>query len=153
MTARLHSVPETELPGVRAQPDVPEDFYTDPELDLDQSWDVLTQVLFDAADAGADAADDDAPLAYQAILGGTPFGEDQGFGPPRTFGAGQVAAIAAQLQAIGEARFRALFGTADCTDCYSADNYDVDEALAAFRALRDCYREAAAAGRAMVLFM
>jgi hypothetical protein len=142
MTARLHPVPAEDLAELRRQSDVPEAFYDDPALDLDQSWDVLSRVL---TAAGA--------WAGQSILGGEPFGEDQGYGPPRTLTAGQVAAVAGELAAIGDERFRSLFAGADFADCYGANNYTGEEALVVFRWLRDCYAAAAARGQAMTLFM
>jgi hypothetical protein len=146
MTARLRSVPETDLAELRKLPDLPAEFWDFPDLDLDQSWDALTRVL-SADDRGGSG------WAGRSILGGTPFGEDQGFGPCRTFNAEEVAAIAEALGSISLERFRELYALADWTDCYSAPNYDVDEAWRQFQRLRGCYQTAAAAGRAMTLFM
>lgn len=146
MTARLRSVPEADLAELRTLPNLPQDFWDYPEVDLDQAWDVLTRVL-SADDRGGSGC------AGRAILGGTPFGEDQGFGPSRTFNAEEVAAIAESLESIDHERFKQLFTMADLTDCYSAQNYDVDKAMREFEWLRDCYQTAAEVGRAMTLYM
>jgi hypothetical protein len=143
MTARLRSIPANELDALRAQDDVPTEFYDDPELDVDQAWDVLTHVLRTSGSRAAAAA----------ILGGAPFGEDQGYGPPRTFTADDVALVAGELARIDDDAFRRHYAATDLSEAYGSDGYDVEEALESFRELRDCYESAAARGHAMALFM
>jgi len=143
MTGRLHSVGADELDELRARDDVPEDFYDDPEADLDGAWDVITQVLRVGG----------SNVAAAAILGGTPFGEDQGYGPPRTFTPEQVARVAGELAKIGEDDFRRSFAEADLSEAYGGESADVESALDAFLEVRDCYQSAAAEGRAMALFI
>lgn len=147
MTARLRSFPAAELAGLRAQDDLPEEFWDDPDVDLDQAWDVLHHVLSVQAEDRSDS------WAASAVLGGAPFGQDQGFGPCRTLSDEEVGLVAAELGAISETEFRRRYAAADLRECYRAQNYDVEGALAAFGELRDCYQQAATAGRAMALFI
>src|SRR5688500_13784075 len=116
MTAKLRSFPAAELAGLRAQDDLPEEFWDDPEVDLDQAWDVLHHVL---SVQGEDRGD---TWAARAVLGGVPFGQSQGFGPCRTLTADEVGSVAAGLGAISEAEFRRRYAAADLRECYSADN-------------------------------
>src|SRR5262245_13387932 len=143
MTMRLNPVAAEDLDIVRQHDDVPPEFYDYPACDLDQMWDVLDALL------GADPMS----VASVAVSGGLPFGESQGYGPPRTLRPDEVAAIAAALSSLTIAEIRNRFATVDLTDRYRGENCEFDEVYGAFQALRTCYSESAAAGHAMALFM
>jgi hypothetical protein len=143
MTMRLNPVAAGDLDSLRQQDDVPLEFYDYPSCDLDQMWDILDALL--GADPGSPAS--------QAVSGGVPFGENQGFGPPRTLRPDEVAAVATALSLLTVAEMRNRFATVDMTDRYQAEKWDFDGVYRAFQALRTCYSESAAAGHAMALFM
>ena len=65
----------------------------DGAVDIDKAWHAVHAVLT------GDAWDTDHPLAA-AVLGGTEFGEDTGYGPPRFLAPDEVAAVAARLEPI-----------------------------------------------------
>lgn len=143
MTVRLHPVPVSDLEELRQQEDVPDDFYDDPGCDLGQAWDVIHAVL---------NVDEDE-WGGKAVLGGEPFGEDQGFGPPRTLAPDEVAQVWAALSVIDEAEFRRRFAVVDLAEVYAGQHYDAGKAYGHLQELRECYSRATTAGHAMALFM
>jgi hypothetical protein len=143
ITMRLNPVAAEDLDTLRQQDDVSQEFYDYPACDLDQMWDVLDALL------GADPAS----VASAAVTGGARFGEDQGYGPPRTLRPDEVAAIAAALSSLTIAEMRNRFTTVDLTDRYHGENCGFDEVYRAFQNLQTCYSESAAAGHAMALYM
>lgn len=76
------------------------------ELDIGKSWDALHIML--------SPLDDPWSMGYEVpsldpILGGTPFSEDNGYGPPRYFDVEQVKSISRSLAVIDDARLRERF--------------------------------------------
>jgi len=69
-------------------------------FDLDKAWHGVHATL-----TGTDWASD--TVLGQAVLGGTEFGEDDGYGPPRHLPSAQVAEIADALDQLGTERFAA----------------------------------------------
>lgn len=124
---------------------------TEPELDLDKSWHGIHHLLTGSAwEIGEGAG--------AAILGGTPIGGDNGYGPARLLDPDAVRAVAAGLDGVDVATLRARFDPAELA---AADVYpniwdggaeEFDGYLAPyFTELRTFYRAAAAGGQAVLL--
>jgi hypothetical protein len=132
-----------EVPGVAAAP---------PELalDLDKAWHGLHYLLASAKWQVSDGAG-------SAVLGGQPIGEDNGYGPARVLEPDLVREVSVGLAAIDVDRLRARFDPEAMTelDIYPGpwrDPADFDRFLAPrFIGLCDFYRDAAAAGDAVLL--
>lgn len=74
----------------------------DPQLDVDKAWHgihyLLTWTAWDISEG-----------AGSAVLGGTPIGDDGGYGPPRVLTPDQVATVAAALEALDVPVLRARY--------------------------------------------
>jgi hypothetical protein len=120
-----------------------------PGLSLDKAWHGVHYLLCGEAEPGP------TPAA-QAVLGGTEFGDDLGYGPARYFPVEQAAAIARELSRAGlEAEMKARFDPAELSrlGIYPGGGWDKKAAqwlLEEFRRLRDFYVAAAARGSALV---
>jgi hypothetical protein len=121
----------------------------EPELDLDKLWHgvhyLLTGTAWDLGDGAAGAA----------ILGGTEFGSDGGYGPPRLVDADLVRAVAAGLDGLDPDALRTRF---DPVAMSAAGIYpdvwtdvDADDLIEHLGTLRDFYRSAAGQGQAVLL--
>lgn len=122
-------------------------------LDIDKSWHAIHYLLT------GDPWDGPRPLC-QAVLGGEPVGEDLGYGPARYLTPGEVAEVAATLQAVSPETLRERFG--DGTSLSKADIYPdiwdrgpdtLDYVTTYFTQLVSFYRHAADSERAMLLFI
>ncbi len=118
-------------------------------LDLDKAWLAIHFLL-------TGSVWEVPPGAGEAVLGGDPVGEDQGYGPPRLLPADRVRAVAAALQEVTPEALRARF---DLDALLEAEVYphvwdedDIDTyVLPNFAHLREFYRAAAAQGDAVLL--
>jgi hypothetical protein len=122
-------------------------------FDIDKAWHGVHFVLT------GDAWETTGPLGA-AVLGGTEFGEDNGYGPSRYLDPGEVAALARDLEALVPETFveRIDLAALAANDIYpggwddEADQEDLVEYLrAGYVAVRDGYLSAAASGRAMII--
>lgn len=122
-------------------------------FDVDKAWHAIHFTL--AGDAWSTEGDLGA-----VVLGGEPFGEDMGYGPPRWLDPATVAAMAARLDSIDPAAFAARVDCAAMTahDIYPSvwDRADErDDNLAwltqSYATLRDAYAAAASAGQGFVV--
>ena len=162
MIACFTSIPQPELQRLRDDPDEIEDFlYPDNDdeepanyIDLDKAWHGLHYLLTDGADEGP------LPLSL-AILGGTEFGAEMGYGPARFLETEQVAALAAALALVTPQELSQRF---DPQDMEAKQIYpdviwvrDGDEALEfvldAFAQLQTFYADAAARGDAVIQWL
>lgn len=120
-------------------------------LDLDKQWHALhaaiTGTLWETGGPGG-----------RAVLGGTEFGEDLGYGPSRLLTAAEVAQVAGELDAIGPEGFAAQIpnDALRSTELYPSgvEWTDPDEREwleSSFDQLRAFYRSAADQGRAVVI--
>jgi hypothetical protein len=145
MEERLPALPfEKEPPP--GSPGRPED--QGKALSIDKAWHGVHYLLCGEVEPGA-------TLLSQAVLGGTEFGDDLGYGPARYFSVEQVAAIAPELSRPDlEAEMRARFDPARmlCLGIYPGgwDRGPGGWLLEEFRRLRDFYVEAAARRFAVV---
>jgi hypothetical protein len=119
-------------------------------LSIEKMWHALHFLLTDDPWHGA------PPLGL-AILGGTEFGEDLGYGPARFLTPEQVRAVSAALSALTHAELRQRFDPAkfDAAQIYpnvwDEDPDDLFEELSGyFDALTAYYREASEKGHAML---
>jgi hypothetical protein len=157
MIANYLRVPESVLVGLYDDPSTVAELLYERErervVDVDKAWHAIHYTLTGSAWEASGA------LA-SVVLGGRPIGdEDLGYGPARALTAAEVAAAAAELAAIDDAEFRARF---DVEALASADVYppiwdEGDDALdyvaAYYGVVRDLFRDAAASGDAIVIFL
>jgi len=125
----------------------------DRTMDTDKAWHGIHFIL------SAIAGTSDSALR-STILGGSPLGEDLGYGPARILQPAEVGEIASALAGVSDADFTAAFDPAAMD---SADIYpqiwvrDGAEALSYlqhfFPALVKFYAEAATRGDGMILWM
>ena len=127
-------------------------------VSLGKAWAVLFRVL----NSGEDAAN--PQRVALAVSGGEHIEAHGDYGGPRVLSPRLVAAIAADLdgsgdddedspfyrEALDEQEIRRRFRSVDQSGAYG-EGRDVESVLWAFRVLRDFYREAAAAGEAVVI--
>ncbi|HJZ58908.1 MAG TPA: YfbM family protein [Gemmataceae bacterium] len=159
MTARFVPVTVAQLDDVirgRLDPITllfPDDNSPSEALDIDKSWHAIHYLLTGVP------WDGEPPLCH-VILGGEPAGEDTGFGPARCLRPDEVATIASALERVTPDSLRQRFG--DGTALTQADIYPgvwhggadaFDSVLTYFTELVKLYRQTAASGRAMLLFL
>jgi hypothetical protein len=160
MIAAYRRISERELTMLRANPDSvdgllsPEDSEPDDgrHIDLDKSWHAIHYLLTGDPWGGE-------PPLFNAVLGGTPIGDDNGYGPARYLTAEQVRQVAVALTAISPENLRSR---ASLKEMAGADIYSVapeegesewEYITDNYRNLVDFFRNAAAAGDAMLLCM
>src|SRR5262249_39923399 len=110
MAGCFAALPPATLRELMAHPDAIEDYLYpndgDDEppnyADVDKAWHAIHFMLTGVAEGG------DGPFAL-AVLGGTPVGEEVGYGPARFLNPGEVRSVAAALEQLGEGGFRARF--------------------------------------------
>ena len=150
-------VDEAELERVKAMSEDElmewyEEFENRPSFDFDKVWHgvhaVLTHSAWDASGLG------------RAILGGTAFGDDSGYAPPRAMSAAEVCEVADMLDGLSVEEFRSRIDFDELVrlDIYPNiwDRVDeqpdlADELTGYYDQLRTEYRRAADAGQAMVI--
>jgi hypothetical protein len=141
----------TDLGRLNADPSLARDLLNDEDgLYLDKSWHGIHFLL-----AGKDWETTEG--AGEAILGGDPIGEDDGYGPARLVTADRVHTVAAALRTVDEDTLRGRYDAEGLTaaEIYPEiwDEADVlDEYLLPyFQDLRSFYLAAADAGEAVLL--
>jgi hypothetical protein len=137
-----------EVSGVEPEDDDAYERFYAPELvlDVDKAWDSTHRVL--VAAAARDAAL--APVT-EAVLGGTPAGEDLGYGPLRYLTPAEVEPVAAALARLDDEALAAAAESADFDGCYSFEPEWRDEPVEMVRELRTFYAAVAAAGDGLLL--
>ncbi len=110
---------------------------------LDKAWHAVDMLICTANGPGLYAG----PLT----MGGTPIGEDNGYGPPRLFSVAETKALAEQLAAHSDVSAHFDFGTFEREDIYpfiwDAENpEDREWVLASYGELRAVVMAAAARG-------
>ena len=101
----------------------------------------------------------DAPAPFgQAVLGGTPLGQDLGYGPARFLEAGDVAAVATALSSIDRVSLATSYDGAalQAADVYPGgwdDPENREWLLRAFDELRDFYAAVASRGNAVLIYL
>jgi hypothetical protein len=120
-------------------------------LDLDKQWHALHGVLTGTA------WNVDVPCG-RAVLGGTEFGEDLGYGSPRMLRSADVAEVAAELDQLGVDGFAAAISPDRLValDVYPSgvdwgDPEEHDYLVESFEQLLAFYRRAADAGQAVLI--
>lgn len=122
-------------------------------VDVDKAWHAVHAVL-------TGRADEDDTVLGRAVLGGTEFGEDEGYGPARLLAADEVAAVSAALDELGPVGFedRVDVEALARLSVYPSVWDDGEEAselrawlLESFVVLAGAFRAAASEGRAMVI--
>lgn len=124
------------------------------QLDVGQAWHGLHYLLT----GGAEEAE---PPLRDALLGGEEFGPTVGFGPPRFLLPRQVARIAAALQKLTPATLSLRFDPPDMAakEIYPDSMWEregavaLEQLLQQFAALQAFYRDAAARGDAVLLWL
>ncbi|HEY0639436.1 MAG TPA: YfbM family protein [Pseudonocardiaceae bacterium] len=120
----------------------------DRSVDLDKAWHAIHFLL-----TGSDWTT--SPGAGEAILGGSPIGEDAGYGPPRLLAPDRVAAVAAGLPAADDLRARydrdALAAAGIYPGIWEDDDDDEQYVLGYYEDLRGLYTAAATHGDAVLL--
>lgn len=128
--ARLWSASDDEIVDWLEQPDDGR-----VSFDVDKAWHGIHFTLT------GDAWSADGPLAA-VVLGGEEFGEDTGYGPPRWLPPEEVAALAAQLDALSPEAFQQRIDLRALTanDIYPG-GWDDEPPEAQLQYLVDGYRE------------
>ncbi|WP_109486438.1 YfbM family protein [Occallatibacter savannae] len=122
-----------------------------PKLSLDKEWHGVHYLL-------CGKVEPDGSFLSQAVLGGTPLGDDDegfsGYGPARYFAAAEVARLSAELGAPGlESEARARFDAEKMNSLQIYPGFraeDIEGLVASVRRLRDFYADAAQNGNAIV---
>ena len=142
---------ETFVDWLEARTD--EDDTSGDVLDLDKQWHVVHAVLTGTA------WDTDGPCG-RAVLGGSEFGNDLGYGPARFLAAAEVAEVADELDNVAAAGFDEAIDAEVLAelDVYpSGIPWDEPEErrylVESCEELRAFYRRAATAGHAMVILI
>jgi hypothetical protein len=122
-----------------------------PPLDIDKAWHGLHFVL-------CGVADDAPPPLGNAVLGGEPLGEDLGYGPCRFLTSDQVSETARALSGMSVEQFRQRYDAAalESAQIYPGgwdDMENVDWLADAFAEVSAYFRDASAAGDAMLLYL
>lgn len=134
----------------------PDDPDQEPEhqIDLDKAWHAIHFTLTGSVWEGAE------PL-YLVILGGTEFGEDYGYGPPRYLTPDQVKAVSSALEPLTPDVFSGMFDSDALTreKIYpkvfwaSEEDGGLEYVLDNYLNVREFYRTAAERGDAMIVSM
>jgi hypothetical protein len=157
MIGSFLAVTQAELDALYADPQsVPSVLYDEREsdiVDVDKAWHGIHFLLTGERYEGA------GPLA-QAIMGGTPIGEeDVGYGPARGLSPSEVKEVAAALGKLTEADFRARFdaGALRSAEIYPQIWDEGDDALdylaTNFNETKHFYETAASNQMGVVLFV
>jgi hypothetical protein len=172
LTARL--VTPAEVAEARSSPEAldrllhPDDDAELREVDVDKAWHAIHWLLTGSPDETAPASrrrglfrrssgGPETGAERHAVLGGTPIGADDGYGPARLLTPDQVAAVAAALEPLTP---EALGHRVDLVAMEAADLYPgiwdeenvYEEYLGpSYEVLRNLYLEAAAEGAAVLL--
>lgn len=126
MTANIVKLPSDKLAEIQSDPSLVGQIVMDSIqgnldaedcLDLYKSWNALHVLL---ADEGFGAAAD-------AVMGGTPVGDDLGYGPARMLTENQVSEISNALNKIETVEFQKHFHVEKMTDVYAFHPDDADE--------------------------
>jgi hypothetical protein len=160
MIGHFRLVPESSLPPLQDYDDeqmadflFPEDFDSDPTVDIDKSWHAIHFLLCASPDPGTSEES-------KAILGGSEVGPDLGYGPLRVLPPNDVARVADVLEGIDRAALLERFDPARLTaadvypqmwdeddptlESYIGDNYET---------VRNLYLQGREAGQAMLLWL
>ncbi|MEL7499151.1 MAG: YfbM family protein [Planctomycetota bacterium] len=156
MTANLIKVSRETLANVQSDPTLIETLVMDTiqgtadpgdGLDLYKSWNAMHVLLNDGA-CGAES---------DAIMGGTPIGEDLGFGPARFLNDREVADISAALSRISTSDFESRFDVAKMKDVYAFHQENADDEWPIlsklFAETKTFYASAAQATNGVILFL
>lgn len=147
MTIAMRPVTQAELQALFSSGSLPESWWLDSQdgvVELYKSWDTIRAVLSTHSAA-----------AEEAVVGGSFFGEDMGYGPPRAMSPEEVSTVAAALQQISANDFRGRYAETDFTDVYCHYQPEhIDELVDLyFMPMREAYLSAALTGSSMVLWM
>jgi len=147
MTAAMRPVTQAEIQTLLSSGVLPEAWWLGGDygvVELYKSWDTIRAVL-----------STHSPAAEEAVVGGSFFGEDMGYGPPRAMLSDEVLAVAEALQEVSASDFRGRYVQTDFTDVYCQYQPEhLDELVDSyFVPMREAYLSAALTGSAMVLWM
>jgi len=123
-----------------------------PPLDIEKAWHGLHFVL-------CGVAEEAPPPLGNAVLGGEPLGGDMGYGPCRFLTPEQVSETAQALSGLSVEEFRRRYDAAalDRADIYprrwGTGPHELDWLADAFVEVSGYFRDAAAAGEAMLLYL
>jgi len=158
MIGYLQQVPMTQLQSLIDRIEelggviVHETFETE-ALDMDKAWHAIHFILNQSSFEG------DEPLVH-TILGGTPIGTDEGYGPARYLTNVQVKAVAHELSKFGSEEIANRFYPAqlNAEDIYpSGTDWNGDEdkeyVLSYYREVAAYYTEAASKDYGMILYI
>ena len=116
-------------------------------LDLYKSWNAL-DVLLNDGESGAEA---------DAVMGGTPVGEDLGFGPARMLDDVEVARVSSALTSITTGEFEKRFDVEKMHDVYAFHPEDAEDEWPViselFEELKKFYASAAEQSCGMLLYL
>jgi hypothetical protein len=154
MIGVIRRIPASELADVIANPAQLMEEGDAEQLSLEKMWHALHFLLTEDAEMGGEP-----PLAW-AILGRDEVGEDMGYGPARVLDPESVASVAAALEALPPDVLRARFEPSEMEaagiypSIWDEDADELWEELSTYyEELRDCYRDAAKSGDAMVYML
>ena len=122
-------------------------------LDIHKSWQAIHFVLT------GDPWGGDPPLA-NVVLGGQEVGEDLGYGPARLLKPDEVTAVSRELESIDDKKFSEMYRNVNFSGAdvyaYSSETQGdkvLGELLHYFRAIRTFFKNAAAKGDGMLLYL
>ncbi len=156
MIGKLLRISEAELQQLQAnEEDISDFIYSEDseekELDIDKAWHGIHYVLNKSAWEG------ELPL-FNTIMGGTPIGEDMGYGPIRFLTGVEVKEVAAALAELSEEELQRRFDPEEMNDLDIYPSLDWSEAeepeyiFSYLKEVRNYYLEAAGGGQAMLLY-
>ena len=156
MTANLLKISKQKLAEVQSDPSlinamvmdvIEENVDADEYLDLYKSWNAI-HVLLEDGEPGAES---------NAVMGGTPVGEDLGYGPARLLDDQEVAKISADLAKVSQSDFEGRFDVDKMKDVYSFHAEDADEEWSMisdlFKELKKFYAAAAEQSCGMISYL
>ena len=156
MTGNLLKISKEKLAELQSDPSlvsklvlsaIQEELEEDDCLYLYKSWNAL-HVLLNDGEPGAEA---------DAVMGGTPIGEDQGYGPARLLNDQEVSEISAALANISKSDFESRFDVSKMTDVYSFHLEDAEDEWPIisdyFEELKLFYASAAEQSHGLLLYL
>lgn len=151
MTGYFVAVPQAELNALRQDPEDASTFlyetHADDALDVGKAWHGIHFLLTGTVGGGSGPLD-------TVVYGRTPLDEEMQYGTVMATDAADVPAIAAALAAVPDEALRQRFDPSGMDDIYPNcwDEPDaLDWLMEHLQALKAFYRDAAAAGRAVVM--